>query len=262
LLHVALLLIAVHQIGRVWSVRGDLGAVIRRDPVRGADHPLLRGLVVLGRAVDRGPDAGGDAEGRAGQAGRGALAVAAIASPYCLSPRPFARSMTRCCRSRSALVVAGVGAAALRLDYVHTVKVVNNVLGLDLRVDAPQDQIALYLLAFATITWTVAACATAASPARRRLGLGLLMLVLAGYGFAWPAAFVTAAVGLVLMGDGAVRVRTEGAPPSSSDPGDRRRDLAGLRGPDGDALRRWSATTARSARCRCAVKASTPRRWW
>ena len=209
LLHVALLGVAVHQLTRVWTSRGDVGAAIGLT-LCAAPILLYAGASLFsGELWTEDQMMGGDAKAGLGKLARSALAMAAIASPYCLAPRPFARSMTRVLPFAIALVVAGVGAAALRYDYVTTVKAVNNVLGLDLRIDAPQDQIALYLLAFATITWTVAACATASSPSRRRIGFGLAMLVLAGYGFAWPAAFVTAGVGLVLMGDGAVRVRDE-----------------------------------------------------
>lgn len=209
LLHVALLLLAVHQVVRVWTARGDLGAALGLTLCAAPIILYCAASLFSAELWTEDQLLGGDAKARLGTLARGALALAAIASPYCLAPRPFTRSMTRILPFAIALVVAGLGATALRVDYLATVKAVNNVLGLDLRIDAPQDQIALYLLAFATITWTVVACATAASPARRRLGCGLGLLVLAGYGFAWPAAFVTAGVGLVLMGDGAVRVRDE-----------------------------------------------------
>lgn len=209
LLHVALLGVAVHQLVRVWTGRGDLGAAIGLTLCAAPILLYVGASLFSGELWTEDQMMGGDAKAGLGKLARSALAMAAIASPYCLAPRPFARSMTRVLPFAIALVVAGVGAAALRYDYVTTVKAVNNVLGLDLRVDAPQDQIALYLLAFATLTWTVAAGATASSPSRRRIGFGLAMLVMAGYGFAWPAAFVTAGVGLVLMGDGALRVRDE-----------------------------------------------------
>jgi hypothetical protein len=209
LLHVALLAIAAHQLVRVWTAPSDVGAAIGLT-LCAAPIVLYCGASLLsGSLWTEDQMLGGDAKAGLGRWARSALALAAVASPYTMAPRPFARSMTRVLPFAVALVVAGVGAAALRLEYFNTVRSVNNVLGLDLRVDAPQDQIALYLLAFATITWTVVACVTASSPARRRLGLGLALLVMAGYGFAWPAAFVTAALGLMLMADGAVKVRDE-----------------------------------------------------
>lgn len=209
LMHVALLAVAAHQVARVWSTPRDLGAAIGLT-LCAAPIILYCGASLLsGELWTEDQMLGGDAKAGLGRLARSALALAAVASPYCLAPRPFARAMTRVLPFAVALIVAGVGAAALRLDYFNTVRAVNNVFGLDLRTDAPQDQIALYLLAFATITWTVVACVTATSPARRRIGVGLAMLVMAGYGFAWPAAFVTAALGLMLMGDGALRVRDE-----------------------------------------------------
>ncbi len=209
LLHIALLAVALYQVARVWSHKPDLGAAVGLT-ICAAPIVIYCGASLLASQIwTEDQMLGGEAKAAIGKLARNALAAAAIASPYCLSPRPFARSMTRVLPFAIALVVAGAGAVALRLDYVATVKAVNRVLGLDLRIDAPQDQIALYLLAFATITWTVVACVSAPSAARRRIGFGLALLVLAGHGFAWPAAFATAAVGLVLIADGAVRVRAE-----------------------------------------------------
>ena len=209
LLHLSLLGIAGYHVVRVWLARGDLGAAIGTSIV--AAPIIVYGAASLfsGYLWTEDQMLGGEARASIGKLARNALVIAAIASPYCLSPRPFARSMTRVLPFVVALAIAGAGAVALRLDYPSTVKAVNRVLGLDLRVDAPQDQIALYLLAFATITWTTVACLTASSPARRRIGFGLALLVLAGHGFAWPASFVTAAVGIALLADGAVRVRAE-----------------------------------------------------
>ncbi|MBZ0236816.1 MAG: hypothetical protein K8M05_31090, partial [Deltaproteobacteria bacterium] len=208
-LHFALLGVAGHHIVRVWLARADLGAAIGTTIIALPILVYCTASLLSGYIWTEDQMLGGEARASIGRLARNALVIAAIASPYCLAPRPFARSMTRVLPFVIALVIAGAGAAALRVDYPETVKAVNRVLGLDLRVDAPQDQIALYLLAFATITWTTVACITAPSAARRRIGFGLAMLVLAGHGFAWPASFVTAAVGLTLLADGAVRVREE-----------------------------------------------------
>ncbi len=208
-LHASLGLVAVHQVVRAWIRRDDLGATIG---ITFSAAPLLlycAASLFSDQLWNEDQLAGGEARAGLGRWGRIALALAAIASPYCLSPRPFARSMTRIAPFAVALGVAGLGAVFLRLQYVATVKGANRVFGLDLRTDAAQDQIALYLLAFATITWTVAACLTAPSPARRRIGVGLALLVLAGWGFAWPLAFVAAGAGIVLLGDGATTVGRE-----------------------------------------------------
>ncbi|KAB2882262.1 MAG: hypothetical protein F9K40_23555, partial [Kofleriaceae bacterium] len=201
-LHFALLGVAGHHIVRVWLARADLGAAIGTTIIALPILVYCTASLLSGYIWTEDQMLGGEARASIGRLARNALVIAAIASPYCLAPRPFARSMTRVLPFVIALVIAGAGAAALRVDYPETVKAVNRVLGLDLRVDAPQDQIALYLLAFATITWTTVACITAPSAARRRIGFGLAMLVLAGHGFAWPASFVTAAVGLTLLADG------------------------------------------------------------
>lgn len=152
-----------------------------------------------------------DGEPRAwlGAWGRGTLVLAALVSPYLLGPRPFARSMTRVVPFAVALGIASIGAAALRLDYLATVRALNRVLGLDLDPAGAQDTIALYLLAFATMAWTIAACLGAPSPARRRIGIGLALLVVAGYGFAWPMSFAVAAVGLIAVAEGVGAVRAE-----------------------------------------------------
>jgi hypothetical protein len=208
-LHVALLAVAIYTVSRVWLTSKDLGAQIGTTIIAA---PILIYCVMslfAGFLWTEDQMLGGEAKAEIGKMARNALVIAAIASPYCLSPRPFARSMTRILPFLVALVIAGTGAVALRLDYPSTVKAVNRVLGLELRVDAAQDQIALYLLAFATITWTTVACMTAPSPSRRRIGYGLALLVMAGHGFAWPASFVTAAVGLLFIGDGAAKVRDE-----------------------------------------------------
>lgn len=208
-LHITLLGVGGYQVARVWSARGDLGAAVGITIVGAPILLYCSASLLAGQLWTEDQMLGGEAKASINKLARNALVIAAIASPYCLSPRPFARSMTRVLPFVVALAIAGAGAVALRLDYPSTVKAVNRVLGLDLRVDAPQDQIALYLLAFATITWTTVACMSAPSPARRRIGFGLALLVLAGHGFAWPASFATAAVGLALLGDGAIRVRDE-----------------------------------------------------
>jgi hypothetical protein len=208
-LHVALLAVAIYTVSRVWLTSKDLGAQIGATIIAA---PILIYCVMslfAGFLWTEDQMLSGEAKAEIGKMARNALVIAAIASPYCLSPRPFARSMTRILPFLVALVIAGAGAVALRVDYPSTVKAVNRVLGLELRVDAAQDQIALYLLAFATITWTTVACMTAPSPSRRRIGFGLGLLVLAGHGFAWPASFVTAAAGLLFIGDGAAHVRDE-----------------------------------------------------
>ena len=108
-----------------------------------------------------------------------ALVVAALLSPYLLAPRPFTRTILRVVPLVVALVVASVGAVMLRLDYLATISAINRALGLDLEPRAASQFIAFYLLAFATLAWTITACLTAATPARRRLGVGLAIAAVA-----------------------------------------------------------------------------------
>lgn len=138
-----------------------------------------------------------------------ALVVAALLSPYLLAPRPFTRTILRVVPLVVALVVASVGAVMLRLDYLATISAINRALGLDLEPRAASQFIAFYLLAFATLAWTITACLTAATPARRRLGVGLALVVAAGLGFPWPMNFAVAAVGLLAMADAALDAERE-----------------------------------------------------
>ncbi len=206
-MHGGLALVAVHQIARVWLGRAGLGAAIgvtlcALPVVLYASSSLLSRLLWSEDEM-----LGGRVELQLAGLARTALALAAIASPYCLAPRPFARNAARVLPFLVAVVVATAGALALRFDYALVVRAANRVFGVELRIDTPQDQLALYLLAFATVVWTVTACVTADAPGRRRLGIGLALLVLLGHAFAWPLAFVAGAIGLTMMADGALAAR-------------------------------------------------------
>jgi len=67
----------------------------------------------------------------------------------------------------------------------------------------------VYLLAIATLTWTLTACAFAASEARRQIGAGVALVVLGGYGFRWPNHYLLPLLGLALIADAARRVREQ-----------------------------------------------------
>ena len=209
LMHGALAAVAAHQIVRVWVGRADLGAAIGVT-VCAAPLLLYGGASLLAHTLwSEDQLMSGEVKAEMARWARGALALAAITSPYCLSPRPFTRNAARLFPFLIAVVIATLGATMLRLDYVETVGAANRVFGVELRTDTGQDQAALYLLAFATVIWTVVACVTAETPARRRIGVGLALLVLLGHGFAWPMAFVAGAVGLYLLADGALAVRAQ-----------------------------------------------------
>jgi hypothetical protein len=209
LLHGALAAVAAHQIVRVWAGRAAPGAAIG---VTICALPIfLYGVAsLLSHALWSEDELyGGRVKESFAMWARAALALAAIASAYCLSPRPLARYATRLFPFLVAVVIATLGATLLRYDYVETVRAANRVFNLDLRTDVAQDQLALYLLALATVVWTIVSCLTADAPGRQRIGGGLALLVLLGHGFAWPMSFVAGAVGLMMLADGALVVREQ-----------------------------------------------------
>lgn len=151
----------------------------------------------------------GAARASFGAATRLAVTFAALASPYLLAPRPLSRTVVRPAPFIAGLAVAATGAVLLSLDYLSTIAAINRGLGLDLEPRAASRWIAFYLLAFATVAWTIVACLTAPTPARRRLGVGLGLVVLAGVGFGWPMNFAVAAVGILAMADASEAEREE-----------------------------------------------------
>lgn len=151
----------------------------------------------------------GAARASFGAATRLAVTLAALASPYLLAPRPLGRTIVRPAPFVAGLAVAATGAVLLSLDYLSTIAAINRGLGLDLEPRAASRWIAFYLLAFATVAWTIVACLTAPTPARRRLGVGFGLVVLAGVGFGWPMNFAVAAVGILTMADASEAEREE-----------------------------------------------------
>jgi hypothetical protein len=131
------------------------------------------------------------------------LSLAALATPYCFAPRPFARSVARPIPIVIAMGVAAVGAIAARLWYKDLAKSVDFaiacvsreidrrycVTGQMLDAEVPDQKLALYLLAIATLIWTLAACGLAGTQARRTIGAGIALIVLGGYDFEFPHHF-------------------------------------------------------------------------
>jgi hypothetical protein len=136
------------------------------------------------------------------------LQLAALATPYCFAPRPFARAVTRPIPIIVAMAVAAGGAVVARLWYSTLATATHFAIGIQLSVDADR-KLALYLLAIATLSWTLSACAFAGSQARRLVGLGIAFLVLAGYDFAWPHHYLLALLGVALIAEAARDVREE-----------------------------------------------------
>lgn len=143
------------------------------------------------------------------RAGVMGLCFAALISPYIFAPRPFARAVTRPAPVVCAMVVAAAGAIAARLWYPQMSKIATLALGVSLDQDQADPRLAIYLLAFATLTWTLVSCLLASADARRRIGSGIALVVLGGYAFEWPHHYLLPLLGLWTIAEGARTVRDE-----------------------------------------------------
>lgn len=137
------------------------------------------------------------------------LCIAALATPYCFAPRPFSRAVTRPGPVIFAMLVAALGAATARLAYPQVAEVAWHAIGVELNKIQADQKLALYLLATATLVWTLASCTIATTPARQRIGMGLAFVVLGGYAFRWPAHYLLPLLGLSLISEAARTVRDE-----------------------------------------------------
>jgi hypothetical protein len=142
-------------------------------------------------------------------AGVMALCIAALVSPYVFAPRPFARAVTRPGPVVFAMAIAAFGAVAARTWYPQIAHAAMLGIGVELNQGQADPRLALYLLAIATLAWTLASCAIAAAPARRQVGMGIALVVLGGYAFHWPHHYLLPLLGLALIGDAARRIREE-----------------------------------------------------
>lgn len=142
-----------------------------------------------------------------GQASGLALAIAGLASPYCLAPRPFVRSVTRLAPVLVAISVAVVAAMLLRHDYLGTAQAIKLAIGVELQTTSADPQLTIYLLAMATLSWTITSCALAPKAPRRLVAVGLALLVLGGHAFEWPLHYLLLALGLVTLADVSAPVR-------------------------------------------------------
>ena len=137
------------------------------------------------------------------------LCIAALATPYCFAPRPFARAVTRPGPVIFAMLVAALGAVAARIAYPDVAEAAWRAIGVELNKVQADPKLALYLLALATLAWTLASCAIASTSSRRQIGLGLGFIVLGGYAFRWPGHYLLPLLGLSLIAEAARTVREE-----------------------------------------------------
>lgn len=143
------------------------------------------------------------------RAGVSALCLSAVASLYCFAPRPFTRAVLRPSALLVALAVIGAGALLARIAYVPLARAAVLAFGIELVPTQADPRLTVYLLAIATVAWTLAACAGSSSPARRSVGVGLALIVLGGYAFKWPHHYLLPLLGLALIGSAARSVRDE-----------------------------------------------------
>jgi len=170
---------------------------------------LLHAVGVIGARVvwpDNTLDGPATAVARLGVVG---LCLAALATPYCFAPRPFARSVMRPAPVIVAMVVAAGGALIARTWYSAVARGASFAIGIELTPNQPDPRLAMYLLAISTLAWTLASCAIATSAARRAVGTGLALIVLGGFAFRWPHHYLLPLFGLALIADAVRSVRDE-----------------------------------------------------
>lgn len=164
---------------------------------------LLSRMLTEEQVIDRG------LVEESGTWGLKAMCLAAMITPYCFAPRPVIRSVTRVAPVVVALILGCVGAILVRREYGASIELASLFTGVDLGAGVPSDDMALYLLALATLGWTLTSCALADAEARRDVGLGVALVILGGYGFVWPFHFVLGIVGLMVIADASPRLADE-----------------------------------------------------
>jgi hypothetical protein len=142
-------------------------------------------------------------------AGVMSLCFAAVLSPYVFAPRPFARAVTRPLPLIAAMLVAVTTWIQARLWYAPMAKAASLAVGVQLDQLEADPRLAIYLLAVATLAWTLTSCAVAKSDARRTIGAGILMILLGGYGFRWSNHYVLPMLGLAIVVEAVRSVRDE-----------------------------------------------------
>jgi hypothetical protein len=199
----AVIALVASALGRGRDLGAQLGVVTLAIPL------LLHGVSVLG-AKFLWPEGAFDGPGvTVARAGIAALCGAALVSPYVFAPRPFARAVSRPGPIVIAMALAALGAIAARTWYPVVAKAAARAVGVELDPARADPRLALYLLAVATLAWTLTSCAIARSPARRTIGAGMALVVLGGYAFRWPDHYLLPLFGLSLVAAAVRHVREE-----------------------------------------------------
>jgi hypothetical protein len=198
------LILVIAQMTRRGDVASKVGILILAAPLT---IPVLAPLSM--RLLGDSDVMWGDMPERIRLFGQWTMVAAALLSPYCFAPRPFAAAVGRL----GPLVIAGfvgvVGVLILRQHYEIGMRLAHHGLGIDIGPGAPEQFLTMYLVALSTITWTLASCLSADAAGRRDIGVGLALIVLGGYGFAWPLQYLVSVVGLMTIGEATARVRDE-----------------------------------------------------
>ncbi len=199
----AVIAVIVAGLGKRRDVGLQLGLVTIASPL------LIHTLNVIGTRW-LWPETAYDGKiGQIEQVGVIALSVAALVSPYVFAPRPFARAVTRPVPVVVAMAVAAFGAIAARFWYAKLAQLAVFAIGVGIEQDQADPRLAIYLLAIATLVWTLVSTWTADSPARRQIGMGITLIVLGGYAFQWPHHYLLPLYGLALIADAGRTVREE-----------------------------------------------------
>ena len=213
--------LALHLTCAVAVIAVVVAALVRRDDLGASIGlaviaiPLLVhfGAIFAGNVLLTEDELGeGSLIEKAKDLGLHTLVLAALVTPYCFSPRPVFRALGKVAPLVVAMLLGGLGAVLVRREYKAAMDLASLGVGIDLSPGVPAGDMALYLLAIATIGWTLTACSLAESEARREVGMGLGLVVLGGYGFDWPFHFLLGVVGMVVILDAAPRLHDEEAP--------------------------------------------------
>jgi hypothetical protein len=194
-------------VASVYGRERDLGIAVGLPIV--AAPLLLHSLNAIGSEC-LWPESSYDGTGaEIARAGLMALCVAALITPYCFAPRPFAYAVTRPAPFIVSVVTAGAGALLAKSGYAVAARAATLALGIEMTHAQPDRWLAVYLLAVLTFAWTLASCAIAQSEARRGVGIGLVLILLGGYAFKWPHHYLLPLLGVAFIADAARRVRDE-----------------------------------------------------